>query len=62
MRAYWVDDSGKKVLKFNVNLGNTEKVMFKNGNYDQVVITSAAKELKLKIKGLYEEIYGPIRE
>lgn len=62
MRAYWVDDSGKKVLKFNVNLGNTEKVMFKNGSYDQIVISSAAKEVKLKIRGLYEETYGPMRE
>lgn len=62
MRAYWIDDSGKKVLKFNVNLGNTEKVMFKNGNYDQNVISTAANEVKLKIRALYEEIYGPLKE
>ncbi len=62
MRAYWIDDSGKKVLKFNVNLGNTEKVMFKNGNYDQNVISSAANEVKLKIRASYEEIYGPLKE
>lgn len=61
MRAYWIDDSGKKILKLNVNLGNTEKVMFKNGEYDCNVIRSAEKDIKLKLKALYEETYGVIR-
>lgn len=60
MRAYWIDDSGKKQLKLNVNLGNTEKVMFKNGEYDHNVIRSAEHEIKLKVKALYEETYGII--
>lgn len=60
MRAYWIDDSGKKILKLNVNLGNTEKVMFKNGEYDRNVIRSAEKDIKLKLKALYEETYGII--
>lgn len=60
MRAYWVSDSGKRFLKFNVNLGNTDKVMFKNGEYDQQVLINAANEIKLKIRSLYEEKYVPL--
>lgn len=60
MRGYWVDDAGKKVLKFNVNLGNTEKVMFKNGDYDYQVILLAKKEIKVKMTNSYIETYGPL--
>jgi hypothetical protein len=60
MRAYWVSDSGKRFLKFNVNLGNTDKVMFKNGEYDQQVLINASNEIKLKIRSLYEEKYVPL--
>lgn len=60
LRAYWVNDSGKRVLKFNVNLGNTDKVMFKNGEYDQKLLNSATQEIKLKIRSLYEEKYEPL--
>ncbi len=60
LRAYWINDSGKRVLKFNVNLGNTDKVMFKNGEYDPKLVNSAKQEIKLKIRSLYEEKYGPL--
>jgi len=60
LRAYWVNDSGKRILKFNVNLGNTDKVMFKNGEYDQKLLKSATQEIKLKIRSLYEEKYEPL--
>ncbi len=60
MRGYWIDDSGKKILKFSLSLGNTSNLMFKNGEYDQKTIKNAENEIKSKIKDLYIETYGPI--
>lgn len=60
MRAYWVDNSGKKVLKFSLSLGNTSNLMLSDGKYDFKIILDAEQEIKLKIKDLYLETYGPI--
>jgi len=62
VRAYWIENSGKKVIKFNVNLGNTEKVMDADGTYDQHLIKLAKYEIKSKMLGTYTDIYGPIPE
>jgi hypothetical protein len=60
MRGYWIDDSGKKVLKFSLSLGNTSNLMFKNGEYDHKTIKNAENEIKAKIKDLYIVTYGMI--
>jgi len=60
MRGYWIDDSGKKVLKFSLSLGNTSNLMFKNGEYDHKTIKNAENEIKAKIKDLYIDTYGMI--
>lgn len=61
MRAYWIDDSGKKILKFSLSLGNTSNLRLSDGSYDFKIIYNAEKEIKLKIKDLYVDTYGPIK-
>lgn len=60
MRGYWIDDSGKKVLKFSLSLGNTSNLMFENGEYDHKTIKNAENEIKAKIKDLYYLTYGSL--
>jgi hypothetical protein len=61
VRGYWIDDSGKKILKFSLSLGNTSNLMFKNGEYDEKIVNAAVKEIKSKTLELYIETYGPIK-
>ncbi len=60
MRAYWMDDSGKKVLKFSLSLGNTSNLRLSDGKIDFKTIYDAEKEIKRKIKDLYVDTYGPL--
>lgn len=61
MRGYWINDSGKKILKFSASLGNTENVMTKSGVYDYSAIKSAEKEIKSKLLDAYIQTYGDLR-
>lgn len=60
MRGYWMDDSGKKVLKFSLSLGNTSNLRLSDGKIDFKTIYDAEKEIKRKIKDLYVDTYGPL--
>lgn len=61
MRGYWVNDAGKKILKFSVSLGNTENVMSSNGKYDHQAIKIAEKEIRAKLLETYVQTYGEIK-
>ena len=61
MRGYWINDAGKKILKFSVSLGNTENVMSKSGVYDYSAIKSAEKEIRNKLLETYIQTYGDIK-
>jgi hypothetical protein len=60
MRGYWVNDAGKKILKFSVSLGNTENVM-SSGKYDHHAIKIAEKEIRTKLLETYVQTYGEIK-